>query len=421
MSERTPFEARLTDAFNRYADQASVAVEPSIARRAIASGGRRGAWRLSWLPSRPPSSRVQGRLALLGIAAVVTVLVGSMAFLSIRRPAVADPAVGASLAPSPDASPAGSPSQSPPNAAGGTFTLTGSMGVEREHPTATLLRDGRVLVAGGYGLEASRTSEVFDPVTGLFTPSGNLLDARYDASAVLLADGRVLIVGGMDTKATSPDGTVFAVDVAEVWDPATNLFTPAGSLREARTTPFLRPLADGRVVVSGGFTWNGTDSRPSATAELWDPLTKAFDNTAPDPNPPVDPSQVAALADGRSLVLDDSGARVWDPTTKTFSATGSPLSFRDAWALTVTQLVDGRVLVVGGGTRTSPGEGQPLGPAQPVAEIWDPTTGRFLLTASSIEPRRQHSAVRLADGRVLIVGNNLSSGAMTSAEIFDPG
>lgn len=369
-----------------------------------------------------PGSRVRARLALLGVAAVVSVLVGSMAFLSTRRPAVADPAVGASGAPSPDASPAGSPSQSPRNAGDGTFTLTGSMGVERERPMATLLRDGRVLVAGGYRLlasrtlQASRTSEVFDPMTGQFTPSGNLLHARYEASAVLLADGRVLIVGGMDPNFSTGDGTDSAVGEAEVWDPATNLFTPAGTLREARTTPYLRPVADGRVVVSGGFHWNGVDTRPSSTAELWDPATKTFASTAPDPNPPVAPSQVAALLDGRSLVLDDLGdARVWDPTTATFSATGSPLSPRKGYSLTVTQLFDGRVLLFGCLTVAWPNL------AQPVAEIWDPATGRFLLTASSIWPLVQHSAVRLADGRVLILGNSITSGSMTPAEIFDPG
>ncbi len=312
-------------------------------------------------------------------------------------------------------------SQRPRNVVDGTFTLTGSMGVERERPTATLLRDGRVLVAGGYGLQASRTSEVFDPATGQFTPSGNLLHARYDASAVRLEDGRVLIVGGMDTNATKGDGTAYAIGEAEVWDPATNLFTPAGTLREARTKPFLRPVAYGRVVVSGGFAWNGVDSRPSSTGELWDPPTKTFASTAPDPNPPVDPSQVAGLTDGRSLVLDDSGARVGYPITGPFSATGSPLRPRDGYALTVTQLFDGRVLLVGGSTRESPDEGRP-DPAQRVAEIWDPATGSFLFTGSTIWARRQHSAVRLADGRVLILGNNLTSGpTMTSAEIFDPG
>ncbi len=141
-------------------------------------------------------------------------------------------AVGASVAPSPDASPASSPSES---LVDGTFTLTGSMGVVRERPTATLLRDGRVLVAGGYPTQAGRTSEVFDPVTGRFTPSGNLLHPRWSASAVLLADGRVLIVGGLEYEATSPDGPAHAVGEAEVWDPATNLFTqPERFARPAR-------------------------------------------------------------------------------------------------------------------------------------------------------------------------------------------
>ncbi|MEJ7695728.1 MAG: hypothetical protein WKF78_03675 [Candidatus Limnocylindrales bacterium] len=76
-----------------------------------------------------------------------------------------------------------------------------------------------------------------------------------NASAVLLEDGRVLIVGGKEPEATNGDGTAHAIGEAEVWDPATNLFTPAGTLREARTTPHLRRVGVGygRVVVSGGF------------------------------------------------------------------------------------------------------------------------------------------------------------------------
>ncbi|MEO7118846.1 MAG: hypothetical protein ABIZ34_07740, partial [Candidatus Limnocylindrales bacterium] len=84
---------------------------------------------LHWVPAGVapgrgrPGPRAQERLALLGIAAVVSVLIGTIAFLSTGRPTVSDPAVGASVAPSPDASPASSPSQSPRNVIEGTFTL----------------------------------------------------------------------------------------------------------------------------------------------------------------------------------------------------------------------------------------------------------------------------------------------------------
>ncbi|MEJ7695729.1 MAG: hypothetical protein WKF78_03680 [Candidatus Limnocylindrales bacterium] len=168
-------------------------------------------------------------------------------------------------------------------------------------------------------------------------------------------------------------------------------------------------------------------SRPSSTAELWDPPTKTFLDTAPDPNPPVAPSQVATLLDGRSLVLDELGGARVGPDDDDLQRDWLAAPFTDvAYALTVTQLLRRSRPPrwwSHASNRQARASGSRADPAPPVAEIWDPATGRFHLTGSTIWPRRQHSAVRLADGRVLILGNSFTSGptSMTSAEIFDPG
>src|SRR4029077_11544559 len=98
------------------------------------------------------------------------------------------------------------------------FKTTGSMASGRFQHTATLLGDGTVLVAGGY---QGSTAEIYNPATGTFTlTKGNLSVERFGHSATLLANGKVLITGGTDFVSGQPVAT------AELFDPATGLFTP---------------------------------------------------------------------------------------------------------------------------------------------------------------------------------------------------
>jgi len=252
----------------------------------------------------------------------------------------------------------------------GSFRSTGSLVVARFGHTATTLPDGRVLVVGG-DEDGGESAEVWDPATGEFVPTGDLSQGRGLHSATLLPDGRVLVVGGQES------GSLDEIAVAEIWDPATGEFGPAGSLADARFYHTATALPDGRVLVVGGF---GEDARGGPalfdSVEVWDPATTSF-------GPGMSLAEArfvhtaSVLADGRVLVVggfgesgsDEQGpiplasAEAWDPATEWFGPAGS---LREARVYhTGTALPDGRALVVGGFDEdeefTSP-------------EVWSPDT-----------------------------------------------
>ncbi|MGD0247937.1 MAG: kelch repeat-containing protein, partial [Candidatus Limnocylindrales bacterium] len=111
--------------------------------------------------------------------------------------------------------------------------------------------DGRVLMAGGgvdtVNGESAASAEIYDPTTGTFSPTGSMSDARDRYSAVALADGRVLVLGGFDEF-----GRLLAS--AELYDPNTGRFSPAGAMSTIRSDFCAVLLSDGRVLVVGGYT-----------------------------------------------------------------------------------------------------------------------------------------------------------------------
>jgi serine/threonine protein kinase len=289
-----------------------------------------------------------------------------------------------------------------PNA--GTFGLTGSMASARSSQTATLLADGRVLIAGGLDFSSRTvfaTAELFSPKTGTFSSIGSMSTARDGHTATLLSDGRVLIAGGWAT------GSKISAS-AELYDPKTGTFDPTGSMSTARGGETAALLADGRVLVAGGS--DGSNSL--ASAELYDPKTGAFSPTGSMATA-REGQTATVLADGRVLIVGGSvglgeslaTAELYDPRTGTFSPIGSMSTARDGH--TATLLADGRVLVAGGtGLAT--------------AELYDPRTGTFSLTASASTGRGSHTATLLSDGRVLIAGGIAGGTGLATAELYDP-
>lgn len=236
-----------------------------------------------------------------------------------------------------------------------------------------------------------------DPVG--FMPSRSMHWARASAKATLLADGRVLVTGGWAS-------TVGILDTAEVFDPAMGSFTPTGRMGSSRSGHAAVLLPDGRVMVAGGTA----DRR---LYDIYDPTTGMFD----DWDAPVGVSFTGAtltnLDDGRVLVAGPDSSAVFDPGSWTFERVGSMRTPREGH--TATLLSDGRVLIAGGSGDV------PLAGA----EVFDPVAKAFEPIASMSVARTGHAAIRLPDGRVLIVGGTydgvLPHGwATATAEVFDP-
>ena len=158
--------------------------------------------------------------------------------------------------------------------ASGTFTLTGSLNTERTGHSATVLQNGKVLVVGGYnfangGLPTLASAELYDPATGLFSSTGSLGTSRTSFSATLLTNGKVLVAGGMDTTNGSEATTLAS---AELYDPVAGTFSPTGSLNTARSAPATL-LSNGDVLIVGG---DSLSSGVLASAEVYDPNTGIF-------------------------------------------------------------------------------------------------------------------------------------------------
>jgi len=341
----------------------------------------------------------------------------------------------------------------------GAFTPTGSMITARAFHTATLLPDGRVLIAGGTnGSAPVLTAELYDPSTGAFTG----IPWNGGTPLFLLPDARVFVLGpGNSTSAASiydpssgaftaavpwntglsvtliSDGRILALEPGgglEFYDPSTGTFAMAGTIPWRDWTSTVTPLVDGAVL----FTRNENDGAcgrtpiPYSLALLYDPSTHKFAETANNVITNHAGPTATLLTNGKVLIAGgdlcdgDGGsphAELYDPATQTFSATGDMAVGRESH--TATLLPDGSVLVTGGNICCTDLQ------LQASAELYDPVAGAFQSAGYMTTGRAQHTATLLMDGRVLITGGyrimfptgngiGRSNAVLSTAEIYTP-
>ncbi len=260
--------------------------------------------------------------------------------------------------------------------------------------TATLLKDGRVLMAGGieepWGYFAGlnnggvfwdttplNTTDIYDPVTDTIAKGPPMKTERFLHAEILLMDGRVLVTGGIDF--ISDDGIPDESTSAEVYNPSTNTFEPTGNMIAKRAGHQMTMLPDGRILVTGG--------------------------------------------------VDNYLSEIYDPISGKFVATAGTLTYERFFEASAAKMDDGKVLITGGQKKNYLDRNAQVelpGPILRNIEILNPDTTIFEQSATSmLSLRKRHSMTKLDDGRILIAGGWGGSGTGTysglqTTEIFDP-
>ncbi len=306
----------------------------------------------------------------------------------------------------------------------GSFTATGKMTTNRFFHTATLLPDGRVLIAGGYMIEAAgpavpfttqSSAELYDPRTRTFTATGSMMP-RGGHTATLLPNGKVLIAGGGRVSTGSLADPALAS--AELYDPDTGTFRATGKMSTPRYGATATLLNNGKVLIAGGFYRGQGYCCFPIGAELYDPDTGTFTATGDMTSALVDTATL--LPNGKVLITKGNpeglgpyltAAELYDPSTGKFTFAASATTNHSG--PTATLMMNGKVLIAGGDF--GDGDGGSF-----IAESYDPASGTFSGTGNLTVGREQHSATMLPDGSILFAGGHNAPDLAASAEIYDP-
>lgn len=323
--------------------------------------------------------------------------------------------------------------------------LPGTMNVSRAFHTATRLLDGRILVAGGitfggqsgsnYYTEVLDSAEVYDPATGTWTVTGPMRRFRAGHTATLLPDGRVLVAGGTQGNNQHQLFDIFdilgtALANSEIYDPASNSWSNGPVMHEPKAGHVAVTLQDGRIAMLGGITHTTIIGVPvpdfSDVISIYDPAANSF-NAKDFMRAKRALFGAALMPDGKVFIAGGAGGDIfnigpikrtelYDPSTGT--STNMPdlptaVAFSRAMAL-----ASGQALVVGGATGS-------IDDPDPVADLslFDPAGGGSITPLTPMLVPHGGGVIELmADGTVLASGGEtFPSGTATDAsESYSP-
>jgi hypothetical protein len=288
------------------------------------------------------------------------------------------------------------------------------MAQAREYFSATVLKSGKVLIAGGLGTSniVLASAELYDPTTGIWTSAPPLSVARVAHTATLLSSGKVLVTGGCLDDLCATDTAV-----SEIYDPTSNSWSTTGSLATTRHFHTAVALKTGKVLAVGG----NSGSLATTSCELFDP-TKGTWSAAASTTTARALNTSTLLSDGKVLAAGGtpsraplSSAEIYDPTANTWTLTGNMTIGR--YAQTAALLTDGTVVMAGGvGQSISCGKDCTSYIPTNKVDIFNETTGKFTATANLSQALAYHSMTMLTSGRALEAGGEATTATCCTVE-----
>jgi hypothetical protein len=278
----------------------------------------------------------------------------------------------------------------------GSWLPAGALSVARSGATATLLPDGKVLVAGGWLANGAASSAVdlYDPATKTWSPTGSMSVGHAWHAAVLLAGGKVLVVGG---------GTGSSQRVVEEYNPGSGLWARLPDLAQLRARPKAVLLKNNRVLVVGGG---------AAPAEEYDPVAETWTTVGAlsvardQPAATLLPSGFVLVSGGTVAGAPVATSELYNPATQMF---GAPLPMAAPRAGHVQVVLRSGLVLASGGD------------AQGTAEQYDPETTTWRATVAAPFAAQAAAGALLLNGTVVIAGGDVSGAPAASAAAFDEG
>lgn len=286
-----------------------------------------------------------------------------------------------------------------------SFTKLNPLSTARFSQSATLLPNGKVLIAGGYDGNALSTTEIYDPESKTFSQGPKMNTPRYGHTATALNKEKILIAGGVGA------GWTF-LSSAEIYDIPSNKFLPSNSMTFARESHTATLLKNGNVLITGGHRDRRENLKVYDVAEIYDSKSNQFSPTG-SMKIPRHKHDAVLLSDGKVLVNGGAdkrdslyaSAEIYDPNTAQFTSISNMNYPRFKHIGTSILLQDNNVLIGGGSDK---------------AEIYNFKTGKFDPLQGNLGTTRLFSSSTLLDnGEVLITGGyDDKIAARSEASIF---